>query len=88
MTMQFNEAFFLELGRSPAILAVCEQVAETIAAKARAGARAMADTGDYAESIHVERAEREGRAVFLVIADDPAALAIEARTGNLARAAR
>lgn len=88
MTTQINEAFFEELGRAPGVVAVCEQVAYGIAAKAIAGARKMADTGDYAESIHVERADREGRVTFLVVSDDPAALAIEARTGNLAKATR
>lgn len=86
MTVEINEAFFEELGNSPAVVAMCEQVAEGIAAKARGSA--PKDTGDYANSIKVVRAERSGRVAFLVVSDDPAALEIEARTGNLARAAR
>lgn len=88
MSVEINEAFFEELGHNPGVVAVCEQVAETILAKAVAGARAMSDTDAYAESLHIERAERSGRVVFLVVSDDPGALAIEARTGNLAKATR
>lgn len=88
MSVEINEAFFDELGNSPAVVAVCEQVAETILAKAVAGARGMSKTDAYAESLHIERAHRSGRVVFLVVSDDPGALAIEARTGNLARASR
>ncbi len=86
MSVQFNEAFFVELGRSPAVVARLRAKAERIAAEARA--TAPKDTEAYTNSIHVEQAERNGRTVMLVIADDPGALAIEARTGNLARAAR
>lgn len=88
MSVKINEAFFEELGHNPGVVAACEQVAETILAKAVAGARGMADSGKYADSLHIERAERAGRVVFLVVADDPGALAIEARTGNLAKATR
>lgn len=86
MSVEINEAFFEELGNSPGVVAMCEQVAEGIAAKARGSA--PVDSGDYRNSIKVKRASRSGRVAFLVVSDDPAALVIEAKTGNLARAAR
>lgn len=86
MTVEFNEAFFVALGRDPAILGLCEQAAHKIAGLARANA--PVDEGDYRDSIHVERGQRGGRGVYLVVADDPKALLIEAKHGTLARAAR
>lgn len=88
MSVEINEAFFEELGHNPGVVAVCEQVAEIVMAKAVRGAQAMADSGAYASSFRIERAEREGRVAFLVVSDDPASLAIESRTGNLAKATR
>lgn len=86
MSIEFNEAFFIELGRNPAIVAVCDAIAETIAQEAIA--TAPVGDGSYQRSIHVEHGDRHGRHVSLVVADDPKAMIVESRTGNLARAAK
>lgn len=83
-TVTFNNAFFDELGRSPGIVSVCDEAAERIAEIARA--TAPVKTGAYRNSITTADAPRRGRHVTEVIASDPAAVAIEARFGTLARA--
>lgn len=82
--VEINDAFFERLGRSPEVTQLCVDVAETIAAGARASA--PRDTEAYANSIHVEVVQRSRRNVALVIAEDPKALLIESKTGNLSRA--
>lgn len=59
----------------------------TAGVAARARASAPRDTGAYASSIKTGRVRRD-RIVGIVVSDDPAALAIEARYGTLARALR
>lgn len=66
---------------------VCKEIADRVAATARAAA--PRDSGDYAESIHVETDERTSKADFAhqyVVASDWKANIIEARKGTLARA--
>lgn len=82
--VQLNDAFFEQLGRSPEVTQLCVDVAERIAAAARA--TAPRDSNEYANSIHVEVVRRGRRNAALVIADDEKSLLIESRTGNLARA--
>jgi hypothetical protein len=82
--VQFNDAFFEKLGRSPEVTRLCVEVAEKIAATARANAPRASN--DYANSIHVEVVSRGRRNAALVKADDDKSLLIESRTGNLARA--
>lgn len=81
-----NDAFFDSLGRTPAIVAACRESAERIAANARVSA--PVDTSDYVTSIHVEPRSAAYRDTFRVVASSEHALAVEARTGNLARAVR
>lgn len=57
---------------------------EVAAAAARASAPVA--SGAYRDSIHVEEVRRQDRVVVRVVADVPHALAVEAGTGNLARA--
>ena len=83
-TVTFNNAFFDELGRSSGIVAVVNEAAERIADIARS--TAPVKSGDYRDSITTADAPRRGRHVTEVIASDPAAVAIEARFGTLARA--
>lgn len=82
--VEFNDAFFERLGRSPAVTGLCEQVANKVAAVARASA--PRDTNEYANSIHVEVVSRGRRNAALVKADSPIAMLVESKTGNLARA--
>lgn len=84
--MIFNDEFFSEIGKSAPVVALITNVANEVAAIARASAEV--DTGDYRNSIHVETKEAEYRTVALVIAADDKSMIIEARTGNLARAIR
>jgi hypothetical protein len=83
--VDFNEQYFRDLSRSAGVRAVVDEAAERVAARARA--TAPVDSGAYRDSIHTT-GKLQDRYVGLVIASDEAALAIEARTGNLARAVK
>jgi hypothetical protein len=83
MPVQFNEAYFLELGRSPAVVNLVVGIAQEIAADARASA--PVDSGDYRNGIHVE-VKLQKRVVAVVKASDKKSLLIESKTGNLVRA--
>jgi len=82
--MEFNNAFFEQLGRSPAVVAVCVAKAERVAAAARASA--PVDSGDYKSRITVSVEPRRRRNAAVVTAADWKSLLIESKTGNLARA--
>ena len=66
------------LGKSPAVYGLCATAAEHVAELARSTAPVL--TGDYQTSIHVEEAQRSGRRVALVVADDWKSMIIEAKT--------
>lgn len=88
---EFNEAFFENLGRSPAVVSLCREKAEQIAAVARSTAPVGPDSrggapGDYRDSIHVEIQHRGRRDAAVVVADNWKSMLIEANTGNLVRA--
>lgn len=63
---------------------ICRQVAEILAARARAAAPVK--TGAYRASIHVETAQRKRMVVAKVVASDKKSMVIESRKGVLARA--
>lgn len=52
---------------------------------ASAKANAPVDSGAYRDSIHMIEETHPQRHAFHIVADDPAAMLIEANTGNLAR---
>lgn len=83
--MKFNDKFFTDLLVSPGVERVVMEATERVAERARASA--PVDSGDYRDSITVSK-KRQKRIVGVVTAEDPAALAIEAKHGTLARAAR
>lgn len=83
MPVKFNEGFFQNLGRSPAVTNLVVGAAQQIAADARS--TAPVDSGDYRRGIHVE-VKFQKRVVALVMASDKKSLLIESRTGNLVRA--
>lgn len=80
----FDESFFQQLGRSPGVVSQCDAAAAAIANIARS--TAPVKTRAYRNSITTAHAQRSGRHVTEVIASDPAAVAIEAKFGTLARA--
>lgn len=80
-----NDEFFDSLGRDPGVVGLCKRAADAVAARARASAPRA--TGAYADSIHVEERSAAYRDMFRVVADSDNAMGVEARTGNLARAA-
>lgn len=84
MAVEFNDAFFEQLGKSPEVTALCVKKAEEIAAAARASA--PRDTNDYANGIVVRVVEHARRNTALVVATDEKSMLIESKTGNLARA--
>lgn len=61
----------------------CRPYAEQV--EGRAIANAPQDSGEYMASIHIE-VDHTDRLVYRVVADAEHAMAVEARTGNLARA--
>ena len=83
--MQFNESFFRDLLVSAPVEDLVMTATEEVAAKARS--TAPVDTGAYREKI-ITTKKYQKRVIGLVQATDPGSLAIEARTGNLARAVR
>lgn len=83
--MEFNNAFFEQLGGSPAVEKLVVDAAQTVAAAARSSA--PVGSGDYRDRIRVQVIRhRRLRTVALVVAEDPKSLLVEAKTGNLARA--
>lgn len=78
------ESFLDDVGHSGAVEMLVDSVARDVMAEARLSAPVK--TGDYQRSIHVETVRTRHRTVAKVVADVPHALAVEARTGNLARA--
>lgn len=84
MPVEFNDAFFVKLGKSPEVTALCVKKAEEIAAVARA--RGPRDTEDYVRGIVVRVEERNRRNAALVVATDEKSLLVESFSGNLARA--
>lgn len=83
MAVKFNNAFFEELSRSPAVTQLCVGVAETIAADIRT--TAPVDSGDYVAGIKV-RVKQQRRSVALVVGTDKKTMIIESKTGTMARA--
>lgn len=85
--MEFNNAFFEQLGQSPAVTALVTEVTEEVAAIARESA--PVETGAYKRGIQTEIfRHKQKRAVGWVEATDKKSILIEAKTGNLARAIR
>lgn len=84
MPARFNDRYISTLGKSTRVREIVVAAAEEVASNARSGA--PVDTGAYRDSIHVEVDESAHRVVARVVASDEGALAIEAQTGNLARA--
>lgn len=82
--MDFNEEFFIQLGKSAGVTNICKQVAEKVAATAQA--TAPRDTGKYADGIKVRVVSRSRRNAVLVVGTDWKTMLIESKTGNLARA--
>lgn len=85
MAVDFNNAFFDQLSRSPGVVALVDEATERIAATARS--TAPTDTNEYRSGI-VTAGKFQRRYVGLVIGTDPKTMLIESKTGNLARALR
>jgi len=81
--IQFNNAFFNELGRSAGVIRLVDQVTEEIADTARS--TAPVDSAEYRDGIEAT-GKFQDRYVGLVVAADPKSMLIESKTGNLARA--
>lgn len=71
---------------TPAVERELQQIADSVAARARAGA--PVESGSYRDSIRTEMDHGWVRPRARIIADVAHALAVESRTGNLARALR
>ena len=82
--MEFNDAFFEQLGTSPGVTALCQGVAEKVLAEIKA--TAPVDSGDYKEGFEI-RTERSGhRNVVRVVGTDVKTMMVEAQKGIMARA--
>lgn len=80
----FNEDWFEEVLRSAPVQAKVLDRASRIAAKAKA--TAPRDSGQYADSIHLETKNADKREVVQVVASARHSMAVEAKHGTLARA--
>ena len=78
--------FINEVGKSPHMKRIIEEIANSVAAEARL--IAPYDTGDYERSIHVEMESTPHRYVGKVVADDWKSGILEANYGVLAKALR
>lgn len=83
--MQWSPTYFEEMYHDPGIVTLVRSAAEQVAAAARASAPVL--TGEYRNSIRV-RIKYQQRVVGVVEATSGHAMAVESRTGNLARALR
>jgi len=82
--MQWNENSFRELANSAPVRSHVQACAETVAAVARDGA--PVDSGEYRAEIGVQMEQTEVRPVARVVFASGHSAAVEARTGNAARA--
>lgn len=82
--IRFNRLYFDTILRSAKIVKLEESIAEGAASIARTTAPVR--TGAYKASIRVEHHKADYRDSVRVVADDPKALLVESKTGNLARA--
>lgn len=69
ITFEFNEAIIKQLEKSPEVQDQVKIAAEKIAAKARE--IAPVESGDYRDSIHVEKSNKSGSNAWIVLAHDP-----------------
>lgn len=91
--VKFNPSFFDWLGNQPGVVAETKAAADRVAAIAKSTApvgTAPEDKhpGRYRDSIKVTKSDKGGRVTFRVGSDADHALAVEARTGNLAKASK
>ena len=84
--VNFNNAWFNALSRSPGVAAVVDEAVNRVADTARSTAP-VGETGAYRAGI-VTASKLQDRYVGLVLATDSKSMIIEAKTGNLARALR
>ncbi|VXB75058.1 HK97 gp10 family phage protein [Pseudoclavibacter sp. 8L] len=84
--MEWNEGVFETILNLPVVTNRVDTVAAGVMGTAKA--TAPVDTGDYERRIEMREKQAKHRKVKMVTATDPKSLYIEARTGNMARAAR
>jgi hypothetical protein len=84
ITFEFDDRDFDAIRRSGEVKAALRDMAQEAASRAKA--TAPEETGEYADSIHVEVDETRTRARARVVADVEHATVVESRTGNLRRA--
>ncbi|PRI10920.1 HK97 gp10 family phage protein [Leucobacter massiliensis] len=84
--IEFNPRFFETAMRQPKVQRVTDAAGQRALAKAKAGA--PVDTGAYRDSLHIEHHESRYRRTTRVVSDDPKALLVESKTGNLARSVK
>lgn len=82
--VKLNRAGIIQVLKSPEVEAALMSVAEAAASAARASA--PVSSGEYQDSISAFTEMHADRVVAHVSSDAPHAMAVEARTGNLARA--
>ncbi|WP_394254709.1 hypothetical protein [Pseudoclavibacter helvolus] len=84
--MEWNESVFETILRLPAVDAAVDRVTSSVLGAAKASAPRK--TGKYEGGIVVREKQSKHRKVNLITATDAKSLAVEAGTGNMARAAR
>lgn len=84
--VDFNDAFFDEMLRSPGVRAMTRGAAEKALGVAKANAPVV--SGDYRDGIELRAVERAHRTTYMVVGTDPETMYVESRTGNLRKALR
>lgn len=82
--VEFNDAFFSEMGKSAGVTQLCRDRAEKVRSAAKTSA--PVDAGDYRDGLEIRVRESKNRNVILVVGTDWKSMLIESKTGNLARA--
>ena len=78
--------FFSELGKSPGVVGIVTEAAQRVMQTSIA--TAPEDSGDYKSRFSIHERQSQFRTVVVIENTDPGALAIEARTGTMARAVK
>jgi hypothetical protein len=84
--MKFNDAAFVEMGKSAGVRRLTEEAAARVLSAARASA--PVDTGDYKAGLGMRLRETRFRVVWLVVGTDWKTMLVESKTANLQKALR
>ena len=85
-TVDFNEAYFASVLRTPPIENLTKERAQAVLATAQA--TAPVDSGDYKRGLRLVKHSSQYRDAWRVTGTDWKSMLVESKTGNLARAVK